>query len=82
MNEKNEKNVQKQRHRIPLALVALTLCCVAVARFLVTMIFDFSVDNLIDGLVSLVVQTGVTTALVMVVVLLRRRRQRQRGVQG
>ncbi|WP_405819013.1 hypothetical protein OG241_28070 [Streptomyces sp. NBC_01390] len=81
MEGKNEKNGKKRR--IPLAHVALILCSVALVRFLTDVIFDFSVDSLIDGLVGLVLQVGVTTALVMAVVLFRRRKQRQqRGAEG
>ncbi|MGY1499421.1 hypothetical protein ACW4TU_23035 [Streptomyces sp. QTS52] len=72
MEETSEK-----RHRMPLALVALTLYSGGLAHFLTTLTFHFSVDNLIDALVELVLHTGATTVLVLIVVIVRVRRERR-----
>ncbi|WP_327696099.1 hypothetical protein [Streptomyces sp. NBC_00459] len=72
MEETNEK-----KRGIPLAHVALTLYSVGLAHFLTTLIFHFSVDNLIDALVRLVLGTGTTTVLVLIVVIVRERRKKR-----
>ncbi|MFC8358825.1 hypothetical protein ACFUIY_03035 [Streptomyces griseorubiginosus] len=65
--------------RIPLALVALVLYSGALVRFLTGFLSGFSVGKLMEGLVGLAFETGMTTALVLAVVLFRRRRQRGAG---
>ncbi|NEC84694.1 hypothetical protein [Streptomyces sp. SID12501] len=49
----------------------------ALTDFLTRLIFHFSVDNLIDALLDLVISTGMTTALVLIVVMVRERRKRK-----
>ncbi|MFF7950466.1 hypothetical protein [Streptomyces griseorubiginosus] len=78
MNDTEDDEQSGERTlRIPLALVALVLYSGALVRFLTGFLSGFSVGKLGEGLVGLVIETGMTTALVLAMVLYRRRRQRR-----
>ncbi|MFF4031744.1 hypothetical protein ACFYZ2_18695 [Streptomyces sviceus] len=80
MNDtENDEQLAEPKLRIPLALVALVLYSGALVRFLTGCLSNFSVGKLMEGLVGLAIETGMTTALVLAVVLYRRRRQRRDG---
>ncbi|KUN29539.1 hypothetical protein AQJ23_01885 [Streptomyces antibioticus] len=78
-DEENEGRPREPTHRIPLALVALVLYSGTLVHFLGTVLSDRTVDGSIGALIRVVIEAGMTTALVMGVVLYRRRRER-RGV--
>ncbi|NEA62801.1 hypothetical protein [Streptomyces sp. SID12488] len=71
------KEANGEKFRIPLAHVAFTLCLIDLTRFLTTVIFDFSVDNLIDALVDLTFGIGMTTTLTLIIVIVRARRKKR-----
>jgi hypothetical protein len=73
--------MNEKKHLLPLAHVALTLYSVGLARFLTTLLFHASVDNLIDALVDLAAGTAMTTVLVLGVFWVRERRKR-RAAEG
>ncbi|MFC8342290.1 hypothetical protein [Streptomyces sp. NPDC057280] len=75
-DEENEGRPGQPTHRIPLALVALVLYSGTVVHFLGTALSDRTAGGLIGALIRMVIEAGVTTALVMGVVLYRRRQER------
>ncbi|SNX58248.1 hypothetical protein SAMN06272735_2734 [Streptomyces sp. TLI_55] len=72
-----DENGGNPTHRIPLALVALVLYSQTLVHFVRTALSDRTVDGLIGALARMIIEAGVTTALVMGVVLYRRRRERR-----
>jgi Na+(H+)/acetate symporter ActP len=73
--------MNEKKHRLPLAHVALTLYFVGLARFLTTLVFDYSIEHLVDALVDLAAHTAMTTVLVLGVFWVRDRRRR-RAAEG